>query len=473
MSKTTLNFFEKELVNSNLLESVFANTSDTIITINREGQVLFANRTSYANRHQIKEGAYLFDQESDINAQKINEVVRTVFETKESGQYFINSSDLEDEEMIYAGTVNPVLNDNDEVVAVTIIARDLTETINTKKELENFEKRLRLALSVGQIVVWEWSIKHQTLIIEGEYESIYEKSAQDENSFDDLLYNVSLDDRSALLAELTESIATGEGFEYDYRIQFDDHSTKFLHLNVHVVLNTRGKPIRLIGAIQDLTPQKETEFRILQAIVSTQEEERSRLGKEMHDNIGQLLTATKLNLNTGIVKLKKQDDTALQKFELAQTILATAMEETRNFSHQLAAVYLLKGLHFALDELVKNMSGDDFEMEIDTRAIQGIDLPDMVTLNMYRIAQELLNNAIKHASAQHIKISLDYKQGEITLEVADDGVGIDLEKGVEGIGLMNVQNRVDSLKGKMEIQQVSGGGTKVSVSCFTDLYTKL
>lgn len=461
---------KRQISDSRLLESFFAYSSDTIITVNIEGNILFANRTSYANRHDLKEGENLFDHENDVNSTKLNGFVKEVFDTKKTKTFFFTSEDSDGEEMIYSGAINPILEKND-VIAATIVARDMTTTIQSKRDLESFEKRLKSALKSSKIIVWEWSVSKQKLIVEGEYQNVYEQKLSDYNSLEDFFEKVHSEDIDTLKFFLNNALDRGEAFEMDYRLQIAEDKFKFLHIDVEVFRNKSGRISKLIGTINDLSSQKQSEIDVLNAIVSTQEEERNRLGREIHDNIGQMLTATKLQLNTGIVKMKNGDRTASSKLELAQQILTDTIDQTRSFSHQLSPSYLSRGLSFALQELTRNLSSDEYETLLDIEHFEQHDIPDLVELNLFRIGQEILNNSIKHAKASKIWVSLSLEDGLLSLVIRDNGVGFDPQEDFVGIGLQNIENRVTLIEGDFSLES-SSKGTIASVTCTPNLFAQ-
>jgi two-component system NarL family sensor kinase len=209
---------------------------------------------------------------------------------------------------------------------------------------------------------------------------------------------------------------------------------------------------------------------LAQRVVESQEEERARLSRDLHDGISQWLVSIKLQIEAGMIRLasgKPEQQQAAQKvFEHAADQLSNVMGEVRRISHNLRPAILDDlGLAAALHHL-----GQEYTLSSGTpvhfEASGSTDgLPDVANTVLFRLAQEALTNIERHAGASRIDISLAGGEGGVTLRLRDDGAGFDADGIAEhpkrGIGLRNMMERMDAIGGRFEIAS-SGAGTVVT-----------
>jgi len=209
--------------------------------------------------------------------------------------------------------------------------------------------------------------------------------------------------------------------------------------------------------------QQQHEISNLTAMLSGQEQERSRLARDLHDGLGGLLSGTKIELSA--VFSRVNDAAAREKVTRSLNQLDAAVNELRRVAHNLMPELLLKyGLTEAIREYCNRMSHGDLEV-----AAEIVSYTDSLDTNrqvvVYRIIQELVNNAMKHAEAKHILIQLAQADGTLYLTVEDDGKGFDVATldGRKSAGIHNVQSRLDYLKGHLNLISEPGMGTTVEI----------
>lgn len=227
----------------------------------------------------------------------------------------------------------------------------------------------------------------------------------------------------------------------------------------------RSKRLRQNKELYNFSLEKEKQnvkIATLTAMLEGQEQERGRMARDLHDGLGGLLSSTKISLSQltdQVVPEFKSD----MKDSLQQ--LDTAVEELRRVAHNLMPDLLLRyGLQEALKDYAARMSNDRLDIDVQFLHYESSFEKDKQLL-IYRIIQELVNNAIKHASAKQILIQLVEEETQYHLTVEDDGVGFDVQqvKGNESAGLHNIQYRIDFMKGKLNIQSEIGVGTSVEI----------
>ena len=206
---------------------------------------------------------------------------------------------------------------------------------------------------------------------------------------------------------------------------------------------------------------------LLEATVESQEKERRRVASELHDGVGAMLSAVKLNLNLLQSTLNGNREAITE----TKKMLDETIENVRRISKALLPAGLEKvGLAPTLSELCQKLDlAGQLSIHFDcTGDIQRFVIEK--ELMVFRIAQELVNNAIKHAQAANIWVSLDWTHDQVKLSVEDDGKGIDLQaleakSGIErGIGLYNIENRASLLHSKLQFEQREPKGTSISMT---------
>lgn len=205
--------------------------------------------------------------------------------------------------------------------------------------------------------------------------------------------------------------------------------------------------------------ESEKQLIAMNSIIQGQEEERSRMAKDLHDGLGGMLSGIKLNLSAMQEGIQlPEHDTLLFHRSISQ--LDAAISEMRRIAHNMMPEALLKfGLTEAIQDFCDGINESKLvKMKFTQMGIRdSFDKPQEVVL--YRIIQELSNNALKHAKAQSIFIQFIKHEKGFTLTVEDDGCGFDTLQVKKGAGLQNIYSRIDYLKGIMEMQSIPGEGS--------------
>ncbi|MCC2546482.1 PAS domain S-box protein [Hymenobacter sp. BT175] len=223
-----------------------------------------------------------------------------------------------------------------------------------------------------------------------------------------------------------------------------------------VVLRDVSERDRLMQETTALKLRQQQE--VLAAILTTQEQERRRIAESLHNGVGQLLYATKLNLESNIKPVVAGPVVKL---------LDEAIKATRTISFELTPGILEDfGLKTALEELVKRIPSQKLNVQLNLEGLrEPLPKNSEVAISVYRIVQELLNNIIKHARAADVFVHILREGPALQILVEDDGVGFDASAmaSVKGIGLAGIRNRVDLLGGQLSINSRPGRGTIVTI----------
>ncbi len=204
--------------------------------------------------------------------------------------------------------------------------------------------------------------------------------------------------------------------------------------------------------------QLENEKKILSmsSMIEGQEAERTRIAKDLHDGLGVLLSSVRRQVQNVQSEIQKLTD--IDIISETEKMISTACEEVRRISHDLMPDALVNlGLSEAVRDLAMQIEFDHglkTEVEVDDK----LNFNDVSTINLYRIIQEAANNTIKYASASKFRIDLQQHEEYARLVIADNGAGFDYRKAKEkgGLGLKNIESRVNYLNGKLDVQTETG-----------------
>ncbi|PQJ76001.1 tetratricopeptide repeat-containing sensor histidine kinase [Polaribacter gangjinensis] len=207
--------------------------------------------------------------------------------------------------------------------------------------------------------------------------------------------------------------------------------------------------------------KSESQVRILNAAIDGKETERKDIAETLHDNVSALLSSASLHLQA---TRKQFNGETLIEIEKTQQIINEAAEKIRNLSHTLISSVLLKfGLKYAIKEMAEKYTNSELQIDTDFNKLRRYH--QSFEIKTYNIIQEFVNNIIKHSQANNALIQLSEKDNKIYLIITDDGIGFDKSKIAmkNGIGINQIEARVQMMQGHFRIDSKKGNGTKVSI----------
>jgi PAS domain S-box-containing protein len=200
---------------------------------------------------------------------------------------------------------------------------------------------------------------------------------------------------------------------------------------------------------------------VTNAALTAQENERQELGRELHDNINQILVSCRLYLSL----IKISDTEQLNYLKMTDGMIKDAIKELRQLSHTLLPATLSdSNLVKALDNIFQTaIKSGVLEVAKDFSGFNQNNLSDHIKLNIYRIIQEQFNNILKHAKATRVYVRLANNKETIELEISDNGLGAEIEKSVKGVGITNIRSRASLFSGEVHISTSPGDGFNLRV----------
>ena len=262
-------------------------------------------------------------------------------------------------------------------------------------------------------------------------------------------------------------------WQFNYQFLRCDGSVTHVSTRAIILRNAMGKAFRLMGYIQDVDKQilleerleheiKLKEKQIAQATEDAKEAERADIGKELHDNINQLLGASRLYLDMA----KRGGENSEMYLTRTSEYILTAIEEIRKLSKGLTSDIIKNlGLCEALENLIRDIVEiSPVKILLSCQEMKEKEVSDQFKLNLFRITQEQVNNILKHAKATTVAITLSQNSSAILLSITDDGVGFNTEMKQAGIGVDNIKGRVAAFNGTFELISQPGKGCTLFAS---------
>lgn len=357
---------------------------------------------------------------------------------------------------------NIILNyKNEAFESSTAFFNDITEKTMAEKALVASEERYRQLFDLGPVPMW--LIDPEDLHFIQANKASKEQYGYSEPEFIKMTFpDIFIDKDNSKLVELIND-KKKNGFKYLGTFGHKTKIAKEIVVEIHcsdVLLNDSWKKIIIA---MDVTEKNNFEQKLTRAIINTQEDERYQIGAELHDNVCQLLAATQMTM--GVIK-RYVPSTAHQLFEQADEHIILATKEIRNLSHQLAPAFFDDTtLHEAFMKLLSSVNIEKrFKITLDfERKILNHTINQTINLTLYRILQEQIRNILKHANATQINVQVSLNQNILCMQIADNGVGFNIDKAKGGIGFANMMRRATMFDGKFEVTSSVGNGCKIIV----------
>jgi len=347
---------------------------------------------------------------------------------------------------------------------------DITERKLMEEALRESEERLRLAVQAGRMYVFDWDVATDVVIRSEDANYILGLTGgSTKHTKQQLLASIHPEDRATFINSTAERTPQSPNSQITYRLLRPDGSVLWLDRTGRAFFDEQGKMVRMLGMVTDVTARKLAEEALSAVsgrLIEAQEQERSRIARDLHDDIGQRL-ALVVNQLDGLEKdlpdSAEETRTRLHELGKRTTEISADVQAMSHHLHSAKLKYL--GIAAAAKSFCQEFS-EKQKVEID---FTHVDIPRIVpegiSLCLFRVLQEALQNALKHSGVRHFEVELRGVSDGIHLTVRDSGLGFDPE-GVtnnRGLGLISMQERVNLVKGIFSIDSQPERGTTIHV----------
>lgn len=357
--------------------------------------------------------------------------------------------------------------------------------------LQTSEERLRLATTYGELGVWDWQIDTGRLIWSKELWAMFGWAKQDGDlTLKKFLEAIIPEDRDRTEEALNAAAKKGEDYDVQFRICLPDGSVRWIAAHGRTQYGPAREPVRMLGVAQDVTDRKQAEHQLERAyavlaqeleerarkekeiqglsarLMSAQEEERSRLARELHDDLSQQIAAVSVAASNLKTEIPAEFADARSQSERIRERLADLGQGVRRMSHELhPAILQYSGLDTALRAYCSEFAALA-KIQVNFRSDGSFrDMPSEVALCAYRITQEALQNVAKHARTDKAEVTITHSGRMLKLIISDNGIGMDPNTagGDGGLGLTSIRERARLVNGRVDIQSRPGAGTTVTL----------
>ena len=369
----------------------------------------------------------------------------------------------------------PLQEDDNKIIGLVGISRDITERKNIEESLRLSNERFNIVSKATNDAIWDWDLVSGHVFWN---DAIYSLFGYPHN---EILSNnkwwedhIHPDDHDRVVSKMSKHIENRiESWQDEYRFISADGTVKNVFDRGFILLDNDLKPYRMIGAMMDITERKKLQDelasqiiarqkQVTEATIMAQEKERAEIGRELHDNINQILTTTKMYLDMAITESDIREELMLKSHQN----ISSAIEEIRILSKSLVPPSLGDiGLKEAISEMINNLNiSQKIDIRLRTNGVNKSEIPGNIQLMVFRIVQEQVSNIIKHSKATEAEIKLTVTKNELIVLVSDNGIGFEPKKRMKGIGIMNITSRAEVHNGKVEITSSPGNGCTLRIS---------
>lgn len=356
-----------------------------------------------------------------------------------------------------------------EASPATVAARH-EDGLNGKELLGKSEERLRLLMETANILPWEADAESGRFTYAGGQASKmfgYPVEQWYEPEF--WPTHIHPDDREQAVSFCLKHSAILDYYEFEYRMVAMDGSIVWIHDLVNV-FREDGRPKTISGFMIDITERKQTEAALRDLsgrLISAQEEERSRIARELHDDLNQRMALLSIELEQLGQKIPQRQSNLRRSVQDLRKKAQEISTEIHRLSYQLHPSKLDHlGLATALKSFCEELAAShELEIKFRQKGFPATISKD-VTLCIFRIAQESLRNIIKHSGSREAQVVLEKTERAIRLSVSDIGCGFDTESGTmtRGLGFISMRERLRLVGGEISIHSQLSHGTQINVS---------
>lgn len=368
----------------------------------------------------------------------------------------------------------PLRDKDNNILGFLAIGRDITEARALEKVLQKTRNKYTILSEASRDAIWDLDLTTNELSWSKAIETVYGYKLSNHLNYNWWISKIHPQDRNRVVQVMDRAVENkDETWQVEYRFKTNNEDYRYVIDRGYVMYDEHNKPYRLIGSMIDITERKMLEEKfarqeikrqrqITEATILGQEKERTEIGRELHDNINQILTTTKLYLDLAINEPEIRDEILPKCYNN----ISNTIEELRMLSKSLVPPSLGDmGIVEAINEMINDIERTGrLKIKFQSRGVESPAMDSQLKLMVFRIVQEQINNILKHAEAETATINLNFNTNALNLSIIDNGKGFDPTQKARGIGLNNIASRAELYNGVMEINSAPGKGCTLTVT---------
>lgn len=353
-------------------------------------------------------------------------------------------------------------------------AVNIPDTSYLERELRQAKERIVYLTRATSDAIWEWDMQSGQIFRNDALMEMIGYQWDNSKGLSWWLRRIHPEDRDRVSDKVREATDHyKKSWEDEYRFKCADGTYKHVQDKGFVVYEN-GLPVKMIGSLQDISPliqlrneladeRLQRQKEIAETVIRVQENEKTRIGHELHDNVNQVLLTTKLFIDK--IQVCKEDQQEIK--QKSGEYITLAIEEIRKLSKELVAPQLKEeSLIGNVETLVQDIQlAGAMNIRFTHEHDGGIEqLSPGKKITLFRIVQEQLKNILKHSQASLTQIALSSKEGKIELLIKDNGNGFDPRHTYQGIGFSNIRERTEFYNGDILVEAAPGKGCTLMIS---------
>lgn len=366
---------------------------------------------------------------------------------------------------------------NDEICLIGT-GIDISSRKQAEQKTKLFNERFEYVSLATTDIVWDWNLlKNEIWWNENFYKQLGVTKTTDQLSIASWEDNIHPDDKNRVVAGIYDAIKRKQSYWVDeYRMLKKTGEEIYVFDRGYMIFDENGNPQRMVGAMVDITTIKQAEAEVIESqkalrkltthLQTVREEERADIAREIHDELGQQLTALKMDVNWLNKKMNEADEEALLRIKQILAAIDETVKTVRKIASELRPGILDDlGLVAALE-----WQSAEFEKRTGIKVNFATNIPDVKCdrkqcTAMFRLFQESLTNVARHAQATLVQAKLLVQNNQVEMTISDNGKGFSLDEANERstLGLMGMKERVLALQGSFIIDTQIGKGTTIAV----------
>jgi PAS domain S-box-containing protein len=378
-----------------------------------------------------------------------------------------------------------VLHDeNGLITGYVSVNRDITERKHAEEEVRRLNERITLATRSAKIGIWDWDINTNELIWDDKMYEIYGREKDTfKGAYETWLHSLHPDDKKRSHLESEKARSSEKEYDTEFRIIHPDGNVRYIKAYGDVFRDLNGNAVRMLGVNFDITEQKKVEIFLRESEESLKqtsqelrglsrhldeliEKERSEIARDLHDDLGQKLTAVNLYISWIKSRVGVQSGSISDKIDSIKNLLNDTVKSMHEISYRLRPSILEDlGLQSAVELQLADFSkstGIGYSVSFIPEKLV-VDYG--ISLMLFRIIQESLTNVARHSNATKVTVDVSFDEADLKLIIRDNGIGLekDYQRKLKSFGILGMRERALAYGGEFQIEGIKDNGTMVTV----------